>query len=1129
MHFVHLRTHSSYSLSEGAIKLDDLIDFCVKQKMPSIGLTDNGNLFCSLEFSLGCCEKGIKPIIGCVLQFDAEIDQGSLRKLDKIVLLAKNHLGYKNLLKLVSDSFLEHTNDAEKFITFSELKKYHEGLIVLTAGFDGTIGRLILENRFKDAENFLYLLKKTFSDNLYVELVRRKIASEDRHESYLLEMAYKQNIPLVATNDVYFAAKDMHEAHDALICIAEGRYLVEEDRKKSNPELYFKSAAEMCELFADLPEAIQNTIKIAKRCSYFVEERSPMLPKPFKNESDLLKQYAFSGLQEKLVNIEKDEHVKYFARLEFELDVITKMAFSGYFLIVSDFIKWSKSQNIPVGPGRGSGAGSLVAWSLSITDLDPIKFGLLFERFLNPERISMPDFDIDFCQERRDEVIKYVQNKYGATRVAQIITFGKLQARAVIRDVGRVLQMPYAQVDRISKMVPFNPVKPVTLAEAITLEPMMQKEQKENDQVAKLLSIALKLEGLHRHASTHAAGIVIADRDLEEFVPLYKDAKSEMLVVQYSMGFAEKAGLVKFDFLGLKTLTVIAGTCELIKKHHPNFDINSISLDDEKTYSLLSSGNSTAIFQFESAGMRDTLRKLRPDSIKDLMALGALYRPGPMENIPLYIACKHGKQKPDYLHPLLKEILLETFGVIIYQEQVLQVAQKLAGYSLGAADILRKAMGKKIAKEMDAQRALFVEGAIKNNVDKNDAVKIFDLVAKFAGYGFNRAHAASYAIISYQTAFLKANFPVQFLVSCLNNEIDDTDKLSLFITDAKNQAIKIIPPDINESEEYFIIANDTIRFALGALKNVGVAAMKHIVDERKKNGKFIDIVDFAKRITAKILNKRQLENLIKAGVFDSISSNRRQLFESVEFILDFNNLINKEQKTDQMSLFSNSSVDIATFTMSECEEWNDNEKLSFEFESFGLYLSKHPLDSYKNQLINTRIKSSEYLKNELQEGLSVIHLAGVPLQVKTRMSPKGRFVSVLMSDYYGNFEVSIFNNELLSSSMDLINSNVPLSIIADVRKDEGGVRITASNITPLDETLANSLKAVKVWLNDVSAVTKVKNLVQGVESGNTTLYLSIVVDKANEVEMELPRKYMLTLPKTREIEQIDGVLKLEFA
>jgi DNA polymerase III subunit alpha len=1108
--FVHLRAHTSYSLAEGAIKVPDLVDLCKKHSLPALAVTDSGNLFCALEFCNQAISQGIKPILGVTISFDSMMEKDGYGKvLDKIVILAKNNAGYKNLFKLVSMSFDKDLSITKNYITIEELKKYSEGLIILTAGFEGTFGRLLLLSEFQEAEKFIVSLKKIFNNNLYIEVIRRGILEEEKKESYLLESAYKHNIPLVATNEVFYSDQKMHEAHDVLLCIAAGKYIEDQERPRSNHEAYFKSAKEMSELFADIPEAIANTVIIAKRCSVIAEERAPMLPKMAENEKATLIEQAKKGLIERLHNVPVEDHKKYHDRMEYELSVITEMDFSGYFLIVSDFIKWSKEQKIPVGPGRGSGAGSIVAWSLYITDLDPLKFGLIFERFLNPERISMPDFDIDFCQDRREEVIQYVRKKYGNNRVAQIITFGKLQAKAVIRDVGRVLQLPYSQVDRISKMIPFNPVNPVTLEKAITMEPMLQKEQRDNDQISRLLSIALKLEGLNRHASTHAAGIVIGDRDLEEVVPLYKDPRSEMSVVQYSMKYAEMAGLVKFDFLGLKTLTIIDSSVKLIKKTIPQFKLENINLDDIKTYQMLSTGDSTGVFQFESAGMRDTLRKLKPDHINDLMALGALYRPGPMDNIPVYIACKHGKQKPDYLHSCLKEVLEETFGVIIYQEQVLKVAQQLAGYSLGSADLLRRAMGKKIKSEMDAQREMFVSGALKNNIDEEQASKIFDLVAKFAGYGFNRAHAASYAIISYQTAYLKANFPLQFLTACLNIESDDTDKINLFFNDARSHEINIMPPDINLSQDIFSIFEDKISYGLAALKNVGKAAILEIITERKNNGDFKNIFDFLKRIPLKSLNKRLLESLIKSGAFDSFHSNRKQLFDSVEILMNYHSYSRKEMNTNQISLFGKSNDEISLPNLIECNDWDSINKAKNEYESFGFYLTNHPLDRYKNILQSNNIKDSKYIKEELREGYTSQQLAAVVLQVKTRMSPRGRYVSLLASDINGSYDITIFNDDILANSNEMINNNAPLWFQADIKKDEGGIRVTATKVALLDDYLSSKYNALKIYIDDTNAIVDFKNLINSLDAGRTKIYLSVITKNNDEVEIELPGGYSI--------------------
>ncbi len=1123
--FVHLRARTSYSLSESAVKIEDLISLCKKNNTPAVAITDNGNLFAALEFSQAVAKNGIKPIIGCTVNLKTQYGENQ-ESLSKIVLLVKNKEGFTNLLSLVSDSYLIRSEN-ETYITFEELERAKSGLIVLTCGFEGLLGKFVLEKKLSLAEKFILKLKTVFADNLYVELIRRGIEEETLNEYHLIDLAYKYDIPLVATNNIYFPDRKMHEAHDALLCIADGTFLAVEERRKSNSEEYFKTPRQMKEIFADLPEAYKNTVLIAKRCSYLIEEHAPMLPKVYKDEKEMLIEQAKAGLAKRI--IDKTDKQPYFDRLKYELDIITQMNFSGYFLIVSDFIKWSKNNNIPVGPGRGSGAGSVVAWSLYITDLDPLEFKLIFERFLNPERISMPDFDIDFCQERREEVIAYVQEKYGKERVAQIITFGKLQAKAVVRDVGRVMQMPYGQVDRISKLIPFNAVNPVSLSQAIQMEPMLKNARDTDEQVAHLLAIALKLEGLHRHASTHAAGIVIADKNIKEIVPLYKDPKSDMSVIQYSMKYAEMAGLVKFDFLGLKTLTVIAKTVELIREFNQDFLIDTIPLDDIKSYKMLANGDSSGIFQFESVGMRDALRKLKPDHINDLMALGALYRPGPMDNIPAYIACKHGKQRPDYLHPLLEDVLKETFGVIIYQEQVLQVAQNLAGYSLGSADLLRRAMGKKIKQEMDDQRKMFVEGAVKNKVKESQAAKIFDLVAKFAGYGFNRAHAASYAIISYQTAYLKANYILEFLTSCLNIELGDTDKINLFCSDAKNHNIKILSPCINKSNSLFKIENEALRFGLAGLKNVGSGAIEQIILEREQNGEYKDIYNFFERIDNKILNKRLLESLIKSGSFDSLSANRKQLFLSVENLLNYSSRIKEERASDQISLFGKKLDSSYKPFIEKLDDWLESEKINNEFDSFGFYLANHPLEAYKNATNLTKLKNSNFLKNEIPEGFTSVHLAGVPLQVKTRMSQRGRFVSVLVSDVEGSFEISIYDDELLSDSNDLIHGNIPIAIIAEAKKDEGGIRITASKILALDDYLNDTYTAIRICLAQGFDVSYLKKLLEKFETGETKIYLAIRTTCGNEVDVELPIKYKITYQDVLILKNTSGILSVDLS
>lgn len=806
----------------------DLAKLAKANKMPAVGICDNGNLFGALEFSSACKKSGIQPIIGCevLVDFDdsnshhkSHLDQ--INSFKKIVLIAKNSEGYLNLMSLVSDASIHRKNSLPEHIDFEELKKKSSGLIVLSGGIEGFICQLILKGQDKKAENLALKFKELFGQDFYFEISRHNNSEEQKIENKLIDLAYRLEIPLVATNNNYFSDPEMFEAQDILSCIKDGRYVTETNRKRLTPEHYFKSSKEMEELFSDLPEAIENTLNIAKKCHVMAFERPPTLPKfptlDGLSEAEQLSIEANEGLKDRLktkfeleeIPLDKQESIikEYQERLDYELKIINQMNFSGYFLIVSDFIVWSKKNNIPVGPGRGSGAGSIAAWALQITDLDPIRFGLLFERFLNPERVSMPDFDIDFCQERRDEVIAYVQQKYGKDMVAQIITFGKLQAKAVLKDVGRVLQMPYGEVDRICKLIPFNAIEAVTLQKAIDMDKDLQNAIEQDPQIQRLVDIGLKLEGLNRHSSTHAAGIVIGDKPLKEICALYlDDSGSSMPAVGYSMKYAENAGLVKFDFLGLKTLTVIAKTVDLVKQTRGiDLDITKIRLDDKLTFEMLADGDSIGVFQIESSGMRSTLRQMHADKLEDIIALISLYRPGPMDNIPTYIARKLGHEKITYPHPLLENTLKETYGVIVYQEQVMEIARVLAGYSLGAADILRRAMGKKIKEEMDKQRAIFVEGAMKNGVSETQAGEIFDLVDKFAGYGFNKSHAAAYALISYQTAYLKANFPVEFLTASINLEIDNSDKINIFLQVAKDHQIKILPPDVNKSEAMFTV------------------------------------------------------------------------------------------------------------------------------------------------------------------------------------------------------------------------------------------------------------------------------------------------------------------------------------
>jgi DNA polymerase-3 subunit alpha len=1147
--FVHLHLHSAYSLSEGAIKIPELISLCEKHKMPAIAVTDTGNLFGALEFSLSARRAGIQPIIGCQLAV-ARSDSGdgaavhramgSRDDYDNLVILAQNEVGYLNLLKIVSRSFLEAPAGERPHATLRDLEGHTSGLLALTGGPQGAVGRFLSDGQTDAAEAILQRLSTLFPEALYVELMRHGLEIEDRIDGPLIDLAYKYDLPLVATNDCYFSGPDMFEAHDALLCIADGAHVAESDRRRLTPNHGFRTAAEMREVFSDVPEAIDNTLVIARRCAFMPDEHAPILPAfPMpadSSEADELIGMARRGLQDRIAKLGLDEAdaKPYWERLDFELDVIGQMGFPGYFLIVADFIQWAKGQGIPVGPGRGSGAGSVVAWALTITDLDPLQFGLLFERFLNPERVSMPDFDIDFCQDRRDEVIRYVQEKYGSDRVAQIITFGKLQARAVLRDTGRVLAMPYGYVDKICKLVPFNPAHPPTLKEALAAEPELRRLQGEDEQVARLLDIGMRLEGLFRHASTHAAGVVIGDRPLDELVPLYRDPRSEMAATQFSMKYAEAAGLVKFDFLGLKTLTVLAKAVELLAKRDIHIDLDRLPLDDTKTFELMGSGETVGVFQLESSGMRDVLRQMQPDCFEDIIALVALYRPGPMDNIPRYIACKHGKEEPDYLHPDLEGILKETFGVMIYQEQVMQIAQVLSGFSLGSADLLRRAMGKKIKAEMDAQRNSFVEGAVARGVDKSQAAQIFDQVDKFAGYGFNKSHAAAYALVAYQTAWLKANYPVEFLAASMTLDLGNTDKLNVFREDLTKLGIRLLPPDINDSDVAFgvrpPVGDDThgsIRYALAAIKNVGAQAMEQVISEREANGPFSDAYDFAERVGTRAANKRQLENLVRAGAMDSLDPNRRKLFEGVEILLKAASAAERERSDNQVSLFGgeNGMVPAQHDSLPAIDDWLQIERLQQEMDAIGLYISAHPLDDYRGALERLGVVSPDTLTAAAAGSRPKV--AGVVVRKQERTSAKGnRFAFVQLSGIDGEFEIVLFS-ETLSSSRELLDSGRPLLMSCEARADGEGVRLSAMSVEDLDAAVARVGAGLKVRVDHQDAFSRLQDAISAGKQGRGQIRLVLDIDKSQTVEVALPGAYAVSAEMRAAIGAVPGVVELQ--
>src|SRR6516164_4903222 len=970
--FVHLHVHSSYSLLEGALTIVRLAELAKHDRQPALALTDTDNMFGALEFSEKLAGYGVQPIVGCAIAVDfGDVETRSTgveQAFPRLILLAADENGYRTLMRLCSRAYLETTAQEQPHIKISWLGDANEGLLALSGGPGGPLDGVIVAGQNPVALGRCERLQEMFDDRFYIELQRHGMASERIAEPRLIELAYARRLPLVAANEPFFASRDDYEAHDALLCIAEGKLIADPDRRQLTAEHRFKTRAEMAALFADLPEALATTIEIAQRCVFRPRTHAPILPRFAAGRADShngaeaaeaqeLRRVARAGLEARLQRYgSAPGHAveDYRERLEFELGVIVNMHYAGYFLIVADFIQWAKAQAIPVGPGRGSGAGSLVAYALTITDLDPIRFGLLFERFLNPERVSMPDFDFDFCQDRRDQVIGYVQERYGRDRVAQIITFGTLQARGVLRDVGRVLQMPYGQVDKFCKLVPQNPLNPVTLGRAIEDEPRLQAARDSDPVVARAFAIAQKLEGLHRHASTHAAGIVIGERPLTEMVPLYRDPKSNMPVTQFNMKWVEQAGLVKFDFLGLKTLTVLETAAALLRKRGVEIDLAAIPLDDEKTYAMLARAEAVGIFQLESQGMRRALLDMRPDRFEDIIALVALYRPGPMANIPTYCARKHRMEEPDYIHPKLEPILRETFGVIVYQEQVMQAAQILAGYSLGEADLLRRAMGKKIRSEMQQQRSRFVSGCVERDIERGQAEAIFDLLERFAEYGFNKSHAAAYALVAYQTAYMKANYPVEFLAATMTLDMGNTDKLAEFRAESERLGIAVDPPSINRSAVDFEVDGNTIIYALAALKGVGKQAVETIIAARGSR-KFVDLADFADRINPRAVNKRVLESLAAAGAFDTFEKNRARIFAAVDLVLARAQRAHDTAASGQSELFGGGATR-EQIALPQVEPWLPAERLRREYEAVGFFLSGHPLDDYAAVLKKLRVQ-----------------------------------------------------------------------------------------------------------------------------------------------------------------------------
>ncbi len=1167
--FIHLRVHTEYSLLEGAVRLKKLPGLCDKAEMPAVAVTDTNSMFSALEFSITASGAGIQPIMGC--QVDLTYVQPQPGEKPKapapLVLLAQSEVGYENLMKLSSCLYVDKGGQLPQ-VTLEELADRSEGLICLTGGPEGPVGMLLQQGQRPAVEALVDRLARIFPDRLYVELQRHpgedgQPEAERLTERGHVEMAYAKNLPLVATNDVYFPTSDMYEAHDALICIAEGAYVDQQaGRRRLTAQHYFKSQQEMVTLFADLPEAIENTVEIARRCAFMAYRREPILPKFADDEVAELRRIANEGLQKRLAVI---PHAvtpeEYQERLDFELGIIEGMGFPGYFLIVADFIQWSKDHDIPVGPGRGSGAGSLVAYALTITDLDPLRYSLLFERFLNPERVSMPDFDIDFCMDRREEVIRYVQQKYGRDKVGQIITFGALLSKAAVRDIGRVLQMPYGQVDRLSKMIPVEGVKPVSIEKALKDEPRLREEARNEEVVERLLNYGQQVEGLLRNASTHAAGVVIGDRPLDALVPLYQDPRSDMPATQFNMKWVEQAGLVKFDFLGLKTLTVIQNAMDLIFKSgrplHIAADgtelyepaegaenqINAIPLDDEATYKLYSAAKTVAVFQVESSGMMDALKRMKPTCIEDIVALVALYRPGPMENIPTYCEVKNGLRKIESVHPLIDYILEETQGIIVYQEQVMQIAQVMAGYSLGGADLLRRAMGKKIKEAMDAERPKFEKGAAENGVDAKKASEVFDLLEKFANYGFNKSHAAAYAVVSYQTGWLKANHPVEFMAGVMNCDIHLTDKLAVYFEEVrKGLDLPYIPPCVNRSQATFDVDNGHLVYALGALKNVGVEAMSLVVDGRRAGGAqdqesdkpFVNLFDFARRVDLKKVGKRPLEMLARAGAFDELDKNRRRVFESLDSLVQYSAAIHEQKNSNQVSLFGEAGDDLPEPRLSPTPDWLPAERLSEEFKAIGFYLSGHPLDDYMPALKRKQVLTLDEVTEKARSGPLIAKMAGVVAGRQERKSARGnRFAFAQLSDPTGAYEVTLFS-ETLEKSREYLETGAQVVLTAEATMEADQLKLLGRSVGPVDSVVAEAgATGLRIFVDQPQVLPTVASVLadavsaaKGAAKGPIQLCL-MDPGLPGDVEMDLGQDFPINPQIKGAIKSLDGVLSVE--
>ena len=1136
--FVPLRVYSSYTMLDGAIDPKAIAKLAKERGFPAIAITDRNGLYGTVAFSAACREAGVQPIIGTLLGVCR--DDGET--LDWLALYAQDETGWLNLCRLVSRAHLGRPPELEAHVGLADLEGQTGGLIALTAAGDGALARLLSQGQAEAASAYLDRLQSLFADRLYIELARRGDGVEEAAEDALVDLAYARELPLVATNPANYAEPHFHSAHDAMLCIANSTHIDAPDRVRSSREAWVKSAPMMAELFADLPEALANTLVIAQRCAFAPPKRKPILPSlagDQEGEARMLAEDARAGLAARLApygELTAEEQRTYDERLAFEVDIINRMGFAGYFLIVADFIKWAKENGIPVGPGRGSGAGSLVAWALTITDLDPIRLGLLFERFLNPERVSMPDFDIDFCETRRGEVIRYVQAKYGEDHVAQIITFGKMKARAVLRDTGRILQMSYGQVDRLCKMVPNHPTDPWTLPRALNGVSEFRREYETNDEVKRLVDLALQLEGLPRNSSTHAAGVVIGDRPLAELVPLYRDPRSDMPVTQFDMKYVEDSGLVKFDFLGLKTLSVLRKAVDLLARRDITIDLDALAWDDRQVYELLQRGDTVGVFQLESEGMRRTLAAVKPSSFGDIIALVSLYRPGPMDNIPLFGRRKNGLESIEYPHPKLESLLGETYGIFVYQEQVMQAAQVLAGYSLGDADLLRRAMGKKVQAEMDAQRARFVDGCkAVSQIDAKKANELFDLIDKFAGYGFNKSHAAAYALLAYQTAWLKTHYPHEFYAASMCFDMHQSEKLAVFVDDMRRGGIALAGPDINSSEAEFSVEQTDeghqVRYALAGLRNVGEKAMDAIVRQRETSGRFADLEDLFRRIPAGTMNRRQLEALASAGAFDALEANRAKVLANVDMLLAVADEAERTRTSGQAGLFGGADAAEPSLRLAEALAWSRGEQMAAERETFGFYFAAHPVEQYRAvaSANGARNHASLMAGGGTGAGRQAAVMAALVEGVQKRKTRKGAdFVVADFSDSTGQFSASCFEESLVESFQRWASESacVLLNVELDSPSPDEPPRVTVRGARPLSEVRDSARMLLTLDVERMEAIGELALRLEAGEAGRGEVQARLHLENGEIATLRLGRSFKLDGDLAEQLAAIDGIGKV---